>query len=193
MTSNAPSLADPNTWIALGSLVVAIASAVASWFSYRNAAHALKISERQERSRNPQLRVYFANGYRRLTSNQQIFGMLTSISNPTDIDNSISRAELQVVCRIRDDMMVTFRIQHNPAIGQRPGPRSEDAAHIFSLPARIGAHQTISGWLLFSLENSSIGDGTVDSHRIILFDTHDIETTTDQIMVMAWTDEAKND
>jgi len=86
MTSNAPSIADPNTWIAFGSLVVAIASAAASWFSYRNAAHALIISERQERSRNPQLRVYFANGYRKLASNRQIFGMLTSISNPTDID-----------------------------------------------------------------------------------------------------------
>jgi len=136
---------------------------------------------------------YFANGYRKLASNRQIFGMLTSISNPTDIDNSISRARVASGMQNPRRYDGYLRIQHNPAIGQCPGPRCEDAAHIFSLPARIGAHQTISGWLLFSLENASIGDGTVDSHRIILFDTHDIETTTDQIMVMAWTDEAKND
>jgi hypothetical protein len=191
MTSNATHLADPATLISLGSLVVAIASAAASWFSFTNAARALRISEQQEKKRDPQLRVYFANGYRRLVPNRQIFGMLISVSNPSDINNSISRAELQVVCRIRDGMMVTYRIQHNSAIGQCSDTRSEDAANIFTLPAQIGAHQTISGWFLFSLENAIIADGTVDSHRIVIFDTHNIETITDQIMVRAWTDETE--
>lgn len=53
--------------------------------------------------------------------------------------------------------------------------------------------QTVSGWLIFALENDVIRDGTVDAHRLILEDTHGALTETDPIMVKEWTDENEED
>ena len=67
------------------------------------------------------------------------------------------------------------------------------AANVFSLPVRIDAHQTVSGWFLFALDNDVIREGTIDAHSLILEDTHGVSTNTDPIMVSEWTDESQND
>jgi hypothetical protein len=58
---------------------------------------------------------------------------------------------------------------------------------------RIDAHQTVSGWLLFALDNDVIRNGTIDAHSLILEDTHGVPTETDPIMVREWRDETKKD
>jgi hypothetical protein len=184
-------LADPKLWVAAASLIVAIGSAIVSFFSFRNSTRAVAISERQEKRHSPRLQVYFANGYRRLVSKRQLFGFLVSVSNPTDINNSIARAELQITNLLSDGSKTFFRIKHNPEVAQGMDNLKNDAAHVFSLPARIDAHQTLSGWLLFVLDNEMVGNGTVDGHRLILEDTHGLATDTDPIMVRAWTDESQ--
>lgn len=180
---------DPKLWLAPASLLVAIASAAVSLLSLRNSSRALAISKRQEMRHEPRLRIYFANGYRRLVLNQQIFGFLVSVSNPTDIDNSIAHAELQIKIVLKDDIKTVFRVRHNPEVQDLREKPMKGTAHVFLLPARIDAHQTLSGWLLFTLDGEMIGDGTVDSHCLILGDTHGVSTSTDPIMVRAWTDE----
>ncbi|MGE5113052.1 MAG: hypothetical protein ACM3JB_19485 [Acidobacteriaceae bacterium] len=181
-------LADPKSLLAAGSLIVATASVVVSFFSFRNASRALAISQQQEMRRAPHLRVYFANAYRRLTrTNRQLFGFLVSVSNPTDIDNSIARAELRIACGLEGGVESVIKIQHNPAVATN-APQ-EQGPHVFVLPARIGAHETISGWFVFSLDDEVIGDGNVDSHKLCLEDTHGLVTIT-ECMVRAWTDEA---
>lgn len=96
MPTNNNLLADPGLWISVLALLVSVCSAFFSWRSGRNAARALAISENQEKRRMPQLGIYLANGYRRLVPKRQLFGFLVSISNPTDINNSVARAELKI-------------------------------------------------------------------------------------------------
>jgi len=180
---------DPKLWVAAASLIVAIGSSIVSFFSFRNSARALAITEHQEQRRSPRLQIYFVNGYRRLLSKRQLFGFLVSVSNPTDINNSVARAELQITCLLRDGAETFLRIQHNTEVAEGLENQKNDAAHVFSLPARIDAHQTLSGWLLFVLDSDTIGDGTVDGHRLILEDTHGLSTETDPITVRAWTNE----
>jgi len=183
---------DPKFWVTAASLIVAIGSAIVSFFSFCNSTRALAISERQEKRHSPRLQIYFANGYRRLVSERQLFGFLVSVSNPTDINNSIARAELQITLLLRGGAKTFLRINHNPEVAQSMENSKESAAHVFSLPARIDAHQTLSGWLLFVLENEMIGEATVDGHRLIVEDTHGLSTDTDSIMVKAWTDEGED-
>src|SRR5438552_18278403 len=66
---------DPKLWIAFASLVVSICSAI---YSGRKSSRALAISESQERRRQPQLGIYLANAYRRITPKRQLFGFLVS-------------------------------------------------------------------------------------------------------------------
>lgn len=162
-----------------------------SWRSSRLARRALAISESQEKRRQPQLGIYLANGYRQLTPNGQLFGFLVSITNPTDINNSIARAELQITYLVEKDVKTTCRLQHNPAVGEKASGNAVQAATIFSLPMRIDAHQTLSGWFLFALDKQVIGKGSVDSHRLILEDTHGVSTCSDPITVREWMNEEK--
>ena len=114
-----------------------------------------------------------------------------SVTNPTDINNSIARAELQIAYLLEKDVKTTCRLQHNPAVGESASRNAVQTATIFSLPMRIDAHQTVSGWFLFALDNQVIGKGSVDSHRLILEDTHGVSTSSDPITVREWVNEAK--
>jgi hypothetical protein len=137
------------------------------------------------------LGIYLANGYRQLTANGQLFGFLVSVANPTDINNSIARAELQITYLLDKDVKTICRLQHNRAFGENAAHNALQAATILSLPMRIDAHQTVSGWFLFALDNEVIGKGSVDSHRLILEDTHNVSTSSDPIPVRQWLNEGK--
>ena len=191
MTSPANDLGDPKVWIPTLALLVSLISVFLSWRSGRIARRALAISENQEKRRQPQLGIYLANGYRQRTANGQLFGFLVSVTNPTDINNSVARAELQITYLLEKDVKTTCRLQHNPAVGESATRNAVQAATIFSLPMRIDAHQTVSGWFLFALDNQVIGKGSVDSHRLILEDTHGVSTSSDPITVREWMNEGK--
>lgn len=190
MSNNNNFLVDPTVWISALALVVSAWSAIMTWRSGKRSARALSISEGQEKRRQPQLGIYLVNGYRRLVPRRQLFGFLVSVSNPTDIDNSIARAELQITYLLDADVKAVCRIQHNPDLGESIA-HDKTRATVFQLPVRIDAHQTVSGWFLFGLDNDVIRNGTIDAHSLILEDTHGVSTNTDPIMVREWTDETK--
>ena len=160
---------DPKLWVAALALLVSMCSAFFSWRAGRNAARALAISESQEKRRQPQLGIYLVNGYRRLVPKRQLFGFLVSISNPTDINNSVSRAELQITYVTENDLAVVCRVQHNSALGEKVASESASAASILSLPLRIDAHQTASGWFLFALDNDAIRKAAPISLRRLMW------------------------
>jgi hypothetical protein len=192
MSGQSPSASGLGIWLSAGSILIASCSAFASWLSFRTARRALYISENQEARKKPHLKVYFANGYRLLVSDGQIFAFLVSVSNPTDIDNSIFRAELRVSCQA-DHSETIIRLSHEEQLASAIKIANENLG-AFALPARIDAHQTLSGWFLFKIPNSVLGERTVADHTLILEDTHGATSSTDSIMVRAWHDEtAKTD
>jgi hypothetical protein len=182
---------DPKTSIAALALIVSFFSLLISWRSGKRAARALAISESQEQRRQPRLGTYLVRGYRRREANGQLFGFLVSITNPTDSNNSIARAELQITYLLEHDVSVVGRIPHVEALGKDSLSDTTEVANILSLPARLDAHQTLSGWFLFALEDRVIGKGTIDSHKLILEDAHGISTDTGPIIVREWSHEGK--
>jgi hypothetical protein len=193
MPYNITAFADPKTSIAALALLVSFFSLLISWRSGKRAARALSISEGQEQRRQPRLGIYMVRGYRRRGSKRQLFGFLVSVTNPTDTNNSIARAELQITYLLEDDVNVVCRVSHAEGLDENALADPKGVANVFSLPAHIDAHQTLSGWFLFALDDSVIGKGTVDSHSLILEDTHGISTDTGPIMVREWSHEGKKD
>jgi hypothetical protein len=180
---------DPKTIIAALALIVSLCSLAVSWRSGGRASRALKISESQEKRRQPSLGVYLAKAYRQLIPGKQLFGFLVSVTNPSDINNSIARAELQITYLLNNDVKAICRISHNHELAEKDRIGEPQEASVFAVPARIDAHQTLFGWFLFALDNNVIGEGTVDSHSLLLEDTHDITTDSGPIMVREWTSE----
>jgi hypothetical protein len=179
--------ADPKTIIAALALIVSLISLAISWLSGNRASRALAISEEQENRRKPRFTVYVNKSRRRLTPHGQRFDFLLSVSNPTDTSNSIARAELQITYLLENDVKAVYRIQHDSDLSGQLD--SAEELRPFALPVRIEAHQTLSGWFLFSLDD--VIKGTVDSHSIILEDTHSISTDSGSIMVREWTHETQ--
>lgn len=116
MTSLAKVLGNRKVWIPALALLVSVISVFLSWRSSRIARRA--ISESQEKRCQPQLGICLANGYRQNGPHGQLFGFLVSVTNPTDINNSIARAELQISYLLEKDVKTTCRLQHNPAVGE---------------------------------------------------------------------------
>jgi hypothetical protein len=181
--------ADPKTIIAALALIVSLCSLVVSWLSGTRASRALAISEGQEKRRQPRLGLYLAKAYRRLMPGKQLFGFLVSVTNPTDIGNSIARAELQVTYLLNNNVKAICRIPHNQELAENESTGKTQEASVFAIPSRIDPHQTLFGWFLFCLDDNVIGEGTVDAHSLLLEDTHDITTDSGPIMVREWTHE----
>jgi hypothetical protein len=182
-------MADPKFWMSVSSAAIACWAAFNSWRSRRIATRALAISEIQEQRRHPHLSIYLSTGYRRYLPKRQLFSFFVSVSNPTDINNSISQAELQVTYVLDGDITAVCRIPHKPEIAERVNTTEASGAAVFSLPARIDAHQTVAGWLLFAVDNELISGRTIDSHKIILEDSHGVSAQTEPIVVRDWTNE----
>src|SRR5690242_12211535 len=99
--------ADPKLWVSLAALLVSVCSAI---YSGRKASRALAISEGQEQRHQPQFRIYLANTHRYFTPQRQVFEFQMSVSNPTDINNAVARAELQVTYVLKNDVSLVCRI-----------------------------------------------------------------------------------
>ena len=90
---------------------------------------------------------------------KQLFGFLVSVTNPTDINNSIARVELQITYLLSNDVKAICRIPHNQELAEKDRTGEPQEASVFSIPSRIDAHQTLLGWFLFFLDDSVIGEG----------------------------------
>jgi len=176
-------LSDVQFWVTLSALVVSLWSAYNSWRARQVATRALGITEIQEARRHPQLNIYLANGYRHYLPERKLFCFLVSVSNPTDTNNSISKAELQVTYFLTDDIKSTIRFSHDLSLRESVEYSNSNEANVFSLPVHIDAHKTVAGWFLFSIEHSLIMGKTVDSHKIILEDSHNTPTYSENLVV----------
>ncbi len=187
-----PFWAQSTFWISLASLGLAGWSSVASWRSVQTAKRALAISEGHEERRRPQLGIYRAKGFRRYEATRQVFSFLVSITNPTDIDNSIAMVELQITYALDGGIKAACRISHNPEFAEAV-ESAAGLAHIISLPTRVDAHQTVAGWLIFSLNHDLVAGRTIDTQKIILEDSHGVHNETDAIFVTDWTCQTQDD
>ena len=130
-----------------------------------------------------------ADGYRRYLPDKQLFAFLISLTNPSDINNSVAQAELQLTYVLDNNIKAVCRIPHSPALAETTSDENGSPANVFSMHTRIDAHQTLVGWLLFSLDEKVIVGRTIDAHRIIVDDSHGTSTETEPILVREWTDE----
>lgn len=182
-------LQQPPFWVSVLALLVALLSAANAWKARKIAERSLALNESQEQRRRPRFIIYMVQGYRRYLPDKQLFGFLVSVSNPTDINNSIAQAELKITYLIKDEVKAVFRIPRMPQFAEPVHKEPIQGANVLALPIRVDAHQTVAGWLVFSLDSKIIAGRTVDSHRIVLEDSHGDCSETEPIIVSEWTDE----
>jgi hypothetical protein len=179
---------EPSFWV---SVLSVIAACVAAWFAYvstRLSKRALRLSELQEERRSPQLRPYLSEGYCKILRYHQVHAYAFSISlgNPSDIDNALVRAELRIGYTSSNKAYIAVKVPTDDTIAEQLGL---DSASILHLPARIDAHQTLAGWLVFRVADDLLATGQIEDYCILFTDTHDAATTLEPVIVRDLIDE----
>jgi len=162
-------LEDPSLLIALGSLIIAVASAWYSRVGVRLAKKGLEISENQEARRIPNLVLYYLEGYRVKESDSVIYAFCFSIANPTDSDNAITYSELNVKCGNKEGLVVSVKVRHDENSAKND---TDKEINIIKLPAKIGAHDTMAGWFFFKIKKDTLGDLSILTRSVQFTDTH---------------------
>jgi hypothetical protein len=174
-------ISDPAFWI---SLVSAAGTCIASWIMYRT----LRLAERQEARRLPRLRPYLAEGYRRTFQGERmrVYAFSISVGNPSEIDNALARAELQIGYLTENDVYMTVKVAEDHFLAPLLGL---DSRAVLRLPAGVGANQTVAGWLFFRVNEDVLREVRIDDYSLLLTDTNDAKATLDLGIVRELIDE----
>ncbi|MCP4316488.1 MAG: hypothetical protein GY789_10845 [Hyphomicrobiales bacterium] len=165
-----------NLTIALGALLVSL-------LSFSVAFAAFRLAKRQDERKRPVLVPYLMNGYVQSSKDKKdrVYSFLLSINNPSDSDNALAAMELHITYKITTETQVTTRLRSSSSVEDVPMPPSE--YRIISTPARVDAHQTLTGWSMFRAPAAILEGAAIESYKVALFDTHGIEASITPIMV----------
>lgn len=149
----------------------AIAAWVALIVSVRNARvsrRALALAETKAARETHELVLYHADATSERTATGRLLEVSTSISNPTDLANSISRVEL-VIAHLVGGSTLTRTVL--------PAERSDTVGAHLVTPLRIDAHGTVAGTLQFIVPNDLIPREAIREYTLAITDAQGITST----------------
>lgn len=171
-----------------------VASATAAWIALvlsiinaRTSRRALRLSELQEARRKPSLAVYLQEGFVSLIPQRaaRIYALLFSVSNKSDNNNSVAEATLHLTYSKGETVELTVKFV---ATTEVPPYLQRNQASL-PIPTRIDAHQTISGWYYFCIDNAILNSGRVERTVVVLRDTHGNEVAVEPLILREYSDE----
>ena len=141
------------TWAAIASAVAAWIAFALSIFNLRTSRLALRISEAKESRRKPSIASYLQDAYITVGAkpNARVYAVLVSLSNKSDNDNGIASAALNLTYAKTGG--AEFAIKVSPE-NEAPKIFADKSTKHLQVPFRIDAHQTISGWTFFAVEDA---------------------------------------
>lgn len=176
---------DQGIWTIIISSVSAMVAIVAAFFANSSnvtARKALAIAEQQEVRKRPALTPYLIEGYFKKIeeAKTKIYGFSISLSNPTDIDNSIAHLELEICYVTVQNVCMKLKIPHRDNLVHEFGGGSIKPLVV---PLPVLAHQTVAGWALFNVSNALLGDCEIDSYSISITDAHGVINRVEPYLV----------
>jgi hypothetical protein len=176
------------------STLTTVATAIAAWIALvlsiinaRTSRRALRLSEQQEARRKPSLAVYLQEGLVSPSPQQdaRIYAFLLSVSNRSDNNNSVAEATLHLTYSKPQGRELTVKFIAKMEV-PRPFQRNQTSLPI---PTRIDAHQAISGWYFFCVDNAILNGARVERTVVVLRDTHGNEISAEPLILREYSDE----
>jgi hypothetical protein len=170
-------------------IFAAVASAMAAWMAlllsvlnFFTSRKALRISEQQEARRKPSVVVYLGDAYIAVgaKAGSRIYAILISLSNRSDSNNAIAQAVLHLTYVKSNRTQLTLKVG---AEGEPPSAFRDKSANHLRVPIRIDAHQTVSGWCFFSVDDAIVEGSRIDRTRVAFVDTYGNESTVESLII----------
>jgi hypothetical protein len=167
-------------WTDIVVAVAAVAALLVALTSFRVSLHALRLSEKQERRKEPRLVPRLLDSHvENLAGGDRVYSFSLSVGNPTDSGNAIAQVEMHLRYLIDDSASITVKLP--PLVGAS-GPANTIHPRLIT-PSRIAAHDTVSGWCDFVVKSGILSGHTIDGYRIVLTDSHQAETSVEAFVV----------
>jgi hypothetical protein len=169
--------------------LAAIATAGAAWLalvlsflSIGMSRKALRLQERQEDRRKPSLTPYLSDGFVRVASegSSRLYAFLLSVSNGSDSDNTVAEVDLRLTYTTPASVQMTVKVRSNAEIG---GAFVGGSGPPLVTPGRVDAHQTVSGWCFFRVEEAVLEGSRIERYVVALLDSHGSEVTVEPKIV----------
>jgi hypothetical protein len=154
------------------SAVVAFVALIVAARSNRIARAALAIARTKEAREQPRLVPYLSDAYSLERERHRDIEVSMSLSNPSDSNNSVARADLVVTHIVGGETLTRTIFSSAPAA--RADVQSE--AKLLSPPIAIHAHGTIAGRLNFRLPHALIDRFKVREYEVQLTDAQGLVT-----------------
>jgi hypothetical protein len=170
-------------------ILAAVATAIAAWMAlllsvlnFFTSRRALRISERQEARRKPSVVAYLQDGYIAVgvKPGSRVYAMLVSLSNRSDSDNAIAQAMLLLTYVKSNGTQLTFKVG---ADGELPKAFMDKSTSHLRIPIRIDAHQTVSGWCFFTVDEAILDGSYIDRTQVAFIDTYGNESTVEPLII----------
>jgi hypothetical protein len=177
--------------------LAAIATAGAAWLALllsflgiRFSRKALRLQEQQEGRRRPLLTPDLRDGFVRVApdGSSRLYAFLLSGTNGSDSDNAVADVDLRLTYTTRASVLMTVKVRSNAEVGKA---FVDGAGPPLVTPARVDAHQTISGWCFFRVEEAVLEGSTVERYIVALVDSHGIEATIEPMIVREYRGETE--
>ncbi|MGN6309005.1 MAG: hypothetical protein ACTHNN_05555 [Xanthobacteraceae bacterium] len=170
------------TWAAVASAIAAWVAFALSLFNLRTSQLALRISEAQESRRKPSIASYLQDAYITVGArpSARVYAVLVSLSNKSDNDNGIASTALHLTYAKKGGLEFTVKVSP-----EDPPPSffADKSAKHLQVPFRIDAHQIVSGWAFFAVENAILEGASIKGTRFAFIDAHENETVVEPLNV----------
>jgi len=167
-------------WTDIVVAIMAIAAFIVSVASLLVSLRALRLSEKQEKRKQPQLfPSLLESHFENLLEGGRIYSFWLLVRNATDSDNAIAQIEMHLRYLIDSDVSMTVKL---------PPSEVNMSGHVNNYPrliapSRIAAHDTASGWCNFLVKPGILAGHKIEGHQIVLTDSHQAETHVDALVV----------
>lgn len=161
-------VANAPTLIALISAIIAAASAVYAASMARSTKRMYQLAQKQDSLRKPKLTIYLSGAQSVRFGDDLAVMVSLTIANPTDIDNSVVRAELEVAYHKHVNQTICAKILagHNNSAAEQPVNGE------FKTPFPVPSHQSVAGALIFHGPKMITNSYTIDRYALQLEDSH---------------------
>ncbi|QXC60552.1 hypothetical protein KSP35_19860 [Aquihabitans sp. G128] len=155
--------------MAVVSAVMASCSLLLGLSTRSTARRALGVSEAQEARRDPKLHLELLDGVAWRTRGVRNFALKVLATNPTDRDGTLTRVELRLTYKGRDDHVLTVQI---PATIALPDCPPEFVA--LPVPTAMPANGAVAGSYLFRVDDEVTSGRPVERFELHVTDSRGI-------------------
>ena len=149
-------------WDEIGAGVLSVGALFVSVMSWLTASRAHQLAERQEERRSPRLEIRLLDACSATRGAMRTFSFHAQIVNPTDTANTV--AALELCPRYRRTLPMSLLVAAAPPLDSKEA--------LLSVPVRVDANHTVTGWAHFHIATALLKDATIEGYALVATDTH---------------------